>query len=77
MSRTTARRSSPSYSTVTAAADGNGLLAGCNFVPEASYFSVRLVEMRLAEGEKYFTEFLPLGVCVGGAAFGAGTRGVE
>jgi hypothetical protein len=34
--------------------------AGISFVPEASYFSVRLVEMQLAEAGRYFAEFLPL-----------------
>jgi hypothetical protein len=38
--------------------------AGKTFAPEASYFSVRLVEMGLAEGGKFFTSFLPLGVCL-------------
>ncbi|WP_428667615.1 hypothetical protein [Reyranella sp.] len=37
---------------------------GKTFAPEASYFSVRLVEMGLAEGGKFFTSFLPLGVCL-------------
>ncbi len=44
---------------------GNGTVAsGKPFVPEASYFGVKLVEMSLAEGGKYFTDFLPLGVCL-------------
>src|ERR1700692_4933733 len=41
-----------------------GIVSGRPFVPEASYFGVQLVEMGLAEGGKYFTESLPLGVCL-------------
>ena len=41
-----------------------GMPAGLPFVPEASYFSVRLVEMNLANGGQYFADFLPLGVCL-------------
>jgi hypothetical protein len=37
---------------------------GKPFVADSSYFSVRLVEMSLAEGGRYFTDFLPLGVCL-------------
>ena len=54
----------PPFTGPVAAADGDGLVVGRDFIPEASYFSVRLVDMRLAESRKYFTEFLPLGVCV-------------
>lgn len=43
---------------------GKTIAAGHIFVPEASYFGVRLVEMSLAEGGAYFTRFLPLGVCL-------------
>jgi hypothetical protein len=43
---------------------------------EASYFSVRLVEMRLAEGGKYFSEYLPMGVCVAEYTYGAARRRV-
>jgi hypothetical protein len=44
---------------------GAGVMAsGKAFVPEASYFGVKLIEMSLAEGGRYFTEFLPLGVCL-------------
>lgn len=51
---------------------GEGIIAvGQDFVPEASYFSVRLVEMNLAEGGRYFTEFLPLGVCLSEYTIGA------
>jgi hypothetical protein len=49
---------------------------GREFIPEASYFSVKLVEMRLAEGGKYFVEFLPLGVCVAEYTYGAERRRV-
>jgi len=54
----------------------DGLAMGREFIPEASYFSVRLVEMRLAEGGKYFVEFLPLGVCVAEYTYGAQRRRV-
>jgi len=44
---------------------GAGVVAsGKPFAPEASYFGIKLIEMSLAEGGKYFTEFLPLGVCL-------------
>lgn len=46
--------------------------SGNTFVPEESYFGVRLVEMSLAEGGKYFADFLPLAVCL--AEY---TRGTE
>ncbi len=51
---------------------GNPSLTGQAFRRDASYFSVRLVEMFLEEREKYFTEYLPLGICI--AEF---TRGGE
>jgi hypothetical protein len=54
----------------------DGLALGQAFVPEASYFSVQLVDIRLAEGGKYFTEFLPLGVCVAEYSYGAERRRV-
>jgi hypothetical protein len=66
----------PPFIGTVAPADGSNLVAGRAFVPEASYFSVRLVEMRLAEGGKYFTEFLPLGVCVAEYTYGAERRRV-
>ena len=40
------------------------ITTGTAFVQEASYFSIRLVEMGLAEGGKYFASFLPMGVCL-------------
>jgi len=46
------------------AAPGDPLVSGSEFPAESSYFSVRLVDMHLAEGGKYFTDFLPMGVCV-------------
>jgi hypothetical protein len=49
---------------VQAQPDGRTIAAGKAFVPEASYFSIRLVEMGLAQGGKYFTTFLPMGVCL-------------
>ena len=57
-----------------AAAAGDAVLSGSAFTPEASYFSVRLVEMRLAEGGKYFTQYLPMGVCVAEYTFGTERR---
>jgi hypothetical protein len=39
-------------------------LAGENFVPGKSYFSVRLVELRLATAGRYLTEFVPMCTCV-------------
>lgn len=42
----------------------NSNVSGQEFVPESSYFSVRIVEMHLAEGGKYFASFLPLAVCL-------------
>src|ERR1700676_2607771 len=39
-------------------------LAGENFDPGKSYFSVRLVELRLATAGRYLTEFLPMCTCV-------------
>ncbi|MGJ5079288.1 hypothetical protein [Bradyrhizobium sp. HKCCYLS3013] len=40
------------------------------FVPESSYFRVRLLAMRLAEGGEYFVDYLPLGVCVAEYTYG-------
>lgn len=54
----------PYFGPVQAQLGDKGLAAGKAFVPEASYFSIRLVEMGLAEGGKFFTSFLPLGVCL-------------
>jgi hypothetical protein len=66
----------PPFVGAVSAAPGDGLALGQAFVPEASYFSVQLVDMRLAEGGKYFTEFLPLGVCVAEYSYGAERRRV-
>jgi hypothetical protein len=41
------------------------------FMPEASYFSIRLVEMNLAEGGRFFSDFLPLGVCLSEYTYGS------
>src|SRR6266404_3947277 len=57
-------------------ASEGGIAANCNFVPEGSYFSIRMVEMRLAEGGKYFVDFLPLGVCVADFKYGPERRRV-
>ncbi len=61
----------PPFVGAVSAAPGDRLALGRAFVPEASYFSVQLVDMRLAEGGKYFTQFLPLGVCVAEYTYGA------
>lgn len=53
-----------------------GVNAGRGFTPEASYFTIRMVEMRLAEGGKYFVDFLPLGVCVADYKYGSERRRV-
>jgi hypothetical protein len=63
----------PFIGPVTAAA-GDALQAGATFAPDASYFSVRLVEMRLAKGGEYFKTYLPMGVCVVEYTFGAERR---
>lgn len=54
----------PFNAPIAAAVGAQPVLAGKAFAPEASYFSVRLVEMCLAERRRYFAEFLPLGVCL-------------
>ena len=54
----------PFVGSVQAKPGDKAIAAGTAFVPEASYFSVRLVEMGLAEGGRFFASFLPLGVCL-------------
>jgi hypothetical protein len=54
----------PFINRVEAAPGVDVVASGKRFVPEASYFGVKLIEMSLAEGGKYFIEFLPLGVCL-------------
>lgn len=66
----------PPYVGAVEARSGDGLAVGEAFVPEMSYFSVRLVDMRLAEGGKYFINYLPLGVCVAEYTYGAERRRV-
>jgi hypothetical protein len=66
----------PPFTGAIAATAGDSLAVDREFVPEASYFSVRLVDMRLAEGGKYFVDFLPLGVCIAEYTFGAERRRV-
>src|SRR5258706_16479306 len=44
-------------------AGNGGTVGGEQFLPERSYFSVRVVEMRLAEAGRYFTEFVPMCSC--------------
>jgi hypothetical protein len=51
-------------------AGGNAIATGRGFVPEASYFGVRMVEMSLREGGKFFNSFLPLGVVLTEFSFG-------
>src|SRR4051794_17404602 len=57
-----------------AAAVGDPLISGTKFVPESSYFSVRLVDMHLAQGGKYFVTYLPMGVCVAEYTYGLERR---
>jgi hypothetical protein len=66
----------PPFAGPIAVAADDSLVAGQRFVPEASYFSVKLVEMRLAEGGRYFSEFLPLGICVAEYTYGTDRRRV-
>ncbi|MCS3759688.1 hypothetical protein [Bradyrhizobium centrosematis] len=57
-----------------ASGGGNAMTAGQTFVPEASYFGVRMVEMGLREGGKFFSSFLPLGVVLTEFSFGDGRQ---
>lgn len=41
---------------------GASRIDGSNFLPEASYFSVRIVELFLRNGREYFRKFLPMAV---------------
>lgn len=50
--------------------DAKAIAAGRRFEAEASYFSIRLVEMGLATGGEFFTSFLPMGVCLTEYRFG-------
>ncbi|MDT7950036.1 MAG: hypothetical protein RQ966_00885 [Acetobacteraceae bacterium] len=61
----------PARPFVGSVAGEGGIAAGEEFVPEASYFSVRVVEMGLAEGGRFFTDFLPMGVVL--TEFSVGT----
>jgi hypothetical protein len=51
-------------------------LKGDPFLPEKSYFSVRIAEMHLAEAGRYFVEFLPMCACFLKYTYGRGTREV-
>lgn len=51
-------------------------LDGQAFSTERSYFSVRLVEMRLAEAGNYFSTYLPMCTCFLSFPYGGGTRNV-
>jgi hypothetical protein len=64
----------PPFSGHIPTASEDGFIVGRAFVPEASYFSVRLVDMRLAEGGRYFLDYLPLGVCVAEYTYGTDRR---
>jgi hypothetical protein len=66
----------PPFTGPVSAVSGDSLAVGRAFVPEASYFSINLVDMRLAEGGKYFVSFLPMGVCVAEYTYGAERRRV-
>jgi hypothetical protein len=66
----------PPFTGPVSAVSGDSLAVGRAFVPEASYFSIKLVDMRLAEGRKYFVNFLPMGVCVAEYTYGAERRRV-
>jgi hypothetical protein len=66
----------PPFIGAVSATPGDSLALGRAFVPEASYFCIQLVDMRLAEGGKYFVDFLPLGVCVAEYTYGAERRRV-
>jgi hypothetical protein len=49
-------------------------LAGEEFKPEQSYFSVRIVEMRMAEAGNYVAQYLPMCCCFLRYQYGASTR---
>ena len=49
----------------------NTIATGEPFIPEASYFGVRMVELGLREGGKFFNSFLPLGVLLTEFSFGS------
>jgi hypothetical protein len=53
-----------------------GTVGGEKFLPERSYFSVRVVEMRLAEAGRYFTEFVPMCSCFLRYGYGRSQRNV-
>lgn len=52
------------------------LVKGDAFAPERSYFSVRLVEMRLAEAGRYFVDFFPMCSCFLRFTYGSAQRNV-
>ncbi|WFU37247.1 hypothetical protein QA640_22370 [Bradyrhizobium sp. CB82] len=56
---------------VRSASGSNAIATDKTFVPEASYFGVRMVEMNLREGGKFFNSFLPLGVVLTEFSFGS------
>lgn len=54
----------------------SGLLEGEPFVAERSYFSVRIVEMRLAEAGRYGVDFVPMCSCFLKYTYGDSLRSV-
>jgi hypothetical protein len=56
------------------ASGDNAISTGAAFVAEASYFGLRMVEMGLSEGGKFFSSFLPLGVVLTEFSFGDGRQ---
>jgi hypothetical protein len=56
--------------------DRYDFMKGDIFSPEKSYFSVRVVEMRLAEAGRYFLEFIPMCSCFLRYTYGRAQRTV-
>jgi hypothetical protein len=49
---------------------------GDRFLPERSYFSVRIAEMRLSEAARYWVEFVPMCSCFLRYTYGASQRNI-
>ena len=60
----------PYIGQVQSAGGADAIATGQAFVPEASYFGIRMVEMSLSEGGKFFSSYLPLGVVLTEFSFG-------
>lgn len=60
----------PTYRLINSTNDESSVLSGQEFAPGASYFSVRMVEMNLAEGRRYLVDFLLLAVCLSECTIG-------